>query len=247
MKRIALFVEGQTEMVFLRSLLHWIFGYNIHYICKELSSYNIIPWKHREYGKENPSPEFDFMIISVGGDGTLINAIYEREERLVEEGFEKIIGIKDMYSEEYKKYVRFKEIDDSVTQKFVEGMNKTISTMKNTCRIEVHFAIMEIEAWFLMMHKVFERIDPALTVEYIKAKLEKDLRQIDPQKEFFKPASFVEQILGLCGVRYRKTLDDVNRIVSRLTETDIQDSLHSNKCQSFRDFYQCLERMISQH
>lgn len=71
MKRIALFVEGQTEMVFLQSLLHWIFGYNIHYICKELSSYDIIPWKQYEYGKDNSSPDFDFMIINVGGEGTL--------------------------------------------------------------------------------------------------------------------------------------------------------------------------------
>jgi hypothetical protein len=247
MKRIALFVEGQTEMVFLQSLLHWIFGYNIRYICKELSSYNIIPWKQREYGKDNPSPDIDFIIINVGGEGTLINAIKDREEKLVEQGFERIIGIKDMYSEEYEKHVVIKVIDDSITQKFVEGMKKTISTMKNPNRIELHFAIMEIEAWFLMMHKVFERIDPILTVEYIKEKLEKDLLYIDPQKEFFKPASFVEQILGLSGLKYKKTLDDVNRIVSRLTETDIQVSLHSNKCQSFKDFYRCLESVISQH
>ena len=97
-----------------------------------------------------------------------------------------IIGLRDMYSEAYEKLSRG-VINDDISNQFIQNHNSTIQKMTYQDRIKLYFAIMEIEAWFLAMYDIFQRIDSVLTIEYIEEKLGFDLRRIDPQGEFFKP------------------------------------------------------------
>jgi len=72
-----------------------------------------------------------------------------------------------MYSQAYRKKSK-KVIDDKVTQKSIELVTTTIAEMSNPDKISFHFAIMELEAWWLSMYNLFAKIDDRLTVSFIE-------------------------------------------------------------------------------
>ena len=110
--------------------------------------------------------------------------------------------------------------------------------MTHPNRIKLFYAVMEIEAWFLAMYRLFERIAPLLTVGYIKEKLTFDLGTIDPQETFFRPSRQVQDIFGLCGRRYDKKMGDSEAICSRMELEDFDDARENKRCKCFDDFYQ---------
>jgi hypothetical protein len=186
--------------------------------------------------------EFLFQIINVGNDNAVLQRILKREEYIWNAGYEKIIGLRDMYSRAYREDSPNK-IDDAVTQKFIEGFRKTIQNRAQFPeKIMMCFAIMEIEAWFLAMYKVFEKLDSRLTVDYIKEQTDIDLEHADPETEFFHPADQMEIICRLAGMGYDKHKGDIEAIAACLEKDDYQDLFKNNKCNAFKKFYNTLER-----
>ena len=142
-----------------------------------------------------------------------------------------------MYSEAYVKRSPGL-IDDSVTQEFIRNHNAIIRNMTHSSRIRLFFAIMEVEAWFLGMYNLFSRINPILTVKYIKEKLSYDLTITDPQKEFHKPSEQISLICGLCGGSYSKKRGEVERVCSKMTPGDFENAIENGRCRCFADLYQ---------
>ncbi|MCP4110641.1 MAG: hypothetical protein GY749_34815 [Desulfobacteraceae bacterium] len=155
-----------------------------------------------------------FQIIDVGGDNAVLNRILKREQYMWNSGYDKIIGLRDMYSRE-----QVQKIDDNITQKFIKGANNTLKNKaKSPDKIVMCFAIMEIEAWLLAVYNVFEKLDSRLTVEYIKKHINIDLENIDPETEFFHPANQIEAIYRLAGKTYDKRKNDIETIASHITK-----------------------------
>ena len=221
MRKIAVFTEGQTELIFVREfLLRLIDNSKLSFICMELLArkYFYVPYEY-----SSPNPEIHFLIVNVHGDEGVLSSISDREKSLIEKsGYEKIIGLRDMYSEAYEK-LSPGIINDSVTKRLIQGYKLTIQNMVYSDKVELYLAIMEIEAWFLAMYNVFQKIDTVLTIDFIKQNLRIDLRNTDPQKEFFKPSRQVQDIFGLCGMQYNKKESDIN-----------------NRCNAFDAFYQMI-------
>lgn len=71
-----------------------------------------------------------------------------------------------MYSQAYSE-ISPRIIDNNVMQQFIEGAKHSIATMSQPDKIHFHFAIMELEAWWLCMYTLFAKIDKQLTVEFI--------------------------------------------------------------------------------
>ena len=92
---------------------------------------------------------------------------------------------------------------------------------------------MEIEAWFLAIPKLFEKIHPSLTLESILDKAGIDLLKINPEEEFH-PAYCLNEIYAIGGLKYNKSESDVCKILSLIEISDYQCIL--NKCSSFRLF-----------
>ena len=234
MKKIAVFAEGQSEQIFVRHLLTTLLGLDkISFECFRLCGgrMDFVPYQHR-----NDDAEVHILIVNVGNDEKVLSAVKEREKKLIEKGFEKIIALRDMYSQEYKKRA-CGVIDDNVTRIFIERANVTIRNMTDPAKIKMHFAIMELEAWFLGMYNVFERLDPTLKVDYIERQLGFNLSRINPQTEFFKPADIVNKVLQLVGLQYQKTKDDVESICSKIGGTDFLNVFENGRCSSFKAFY----------
>ncbi len=109
--------------------------------------------------------------------------------------------------------------------------------MEYASKIEVIFAIMEIEAWILAMPDLLHKINNILTNEYIIDKLGINLHEIDPQKEIYKPSDVLRNILSLCGFEYKKRMRDVEAITSGISYEDISMVINSGKCERFSYFY----------
>ena len=233
MRKVAIFAEGQSEQIFVRYFLGQTISWGrLSFKCVKLNANRMmdVPFDY-----EAADAQVYFLIVNVGNDEAVLSAIKDREKGLLGKGYEKIIALRDMYSENYCKRSP-KVIDDSITNLFIDSWHSTIQSMSDPDKIKMRVAIMELEAWFLGMYGIFERINPTLSVDYIERRLGFNLTKIDPQIEFFKPTDEVDKILQLIGSGYRKTKDVVESICSKMKLTDFYNAVENGRCRSFRDF-----------
>lgn len=239
MIRTAIFVEGVTDLVFVRHLLTLLFGWeNVSFNCLALRNDKAMP---REYSYPNPNAQFYFELYDCGSDTNVPTFIVQHEKRLRAEGFNHLVGLRDMYSDQYKKFVNKKNkksgIDEFITQKMIqEHFNAIQKNCEQPQTIQLCFAIMETEAWLLGMYPVFEKIDPSLTPHFITSQLGFDLHTIDPQAHFYIPHNDLERVLRLANKPYSKHPDEMETIVRLITKDDVDDLLQSDKCPSFKQF-----------
>ena len=232
MKKIAIFTEGQTELIFVRNLLLQVMDHSkLSFGCFDLLGRPV------PHGYPNDYAEIYFLIVNAGGGEKVLSSMRDEQKKLIETGgYEKIIGLKDMYCGVYRKRSPG-VIDKKTSNMIIEEHNKTIRDMTYFNRIKLYFAVMEIEAWFLGMYNLFQKIDPLLTVQYIKQKLGIDLKSVDPQKEFYHPCVQFKLILKLCRRKYKKNLHGVNSICSKINSCCVNAAIENNRCTCFADFY----------
>ena len=239
MKKIAIFAEGQTELIFIRwLLLRLIDNSKLSFECRELLAHNESPAPYKYSALD---PQVYFRIIDVHGDEGVLSSIHERESSLLRAGYDEIIAVRDMYSETYLN-LSPKRMSDTVTRKIIDAHHETIRQMTHRDRIKLYFAIMEIEAWFLGMYNIFKKIDPLLTTSFIGQKLKIDLANVDPQESFFKPSDQVEAIYALCGRAYGKRKQEIEGICSKMDIADFNDARENGRCSTFEEFYRAIAK-----
>ena len=133
-------MEGQTEQIFVERLFQEIAGYKQIYI----ETYKIqgrkgnrrIPSLKPSIKKEAP---FFVLLYNCDCDSQVLSDIRKQHESLTNRGYEKILGLRDLYPTPLeKKQEKEKKNRDNLK----DLQNKGIP-------ISVIFAVMEIEAWFL--------------------------------------------------------------------------------------------------
>lgn len=239
MRRVAVFVEGQTELVFVRELLVKWYDYDakkIGFSCYNLLSNEFCDTSY-QYGDEQS--EHYYLIVNVGNDNSVLGKIRARMPFLVKGNYDVIIGLRDMYSTQYIKDAQGREIKDEVTKMHIEAVQEQIDALENGNKIHFHFAIMEVEAWLLGMCQYLKSIDDRLTTSYIKEKIGLDLDQ-DPETKVFHPAAELGKIYELVGRKYGKHDSDISTIMSLLSSEDFMNLAMSEKCQSFHAFLDSL-------
>lgn len=235
MRRVAVFVEGQTELVFVRELLAKWYDFDatkIGFCCYNLLSDEFCDTSYR-YGDE--SSENYYLIVNVGNDNSVLGKIRARMPFLVKGNYDVIIGLRDMYSTQYIKDAKGREINDEVTQMHIDATKEQIADIENADKIHFHFAIMEVEAWLLGMCNFLQSIDSRLTGDFIMDQTGLDLGQ-DPEITIFHPAVELGKIYELVGRNYGKHDSDISTIMAKLTSDDFLALATSGKCQSFDVF-----------
>lgn len=233
LNKIAIFVEGQGELVFFRNIIfHLLSDIPFSFDCFKLHSGRT---QDVPYCMENPNAIFHFMIVNVENDAKVLSVIKEREEKLLKIGYMKIIGLRDMYSEAYRKLSNGVICED-VNNQFINEAKSIIQSMSNPEKVSFHFSIMELEAWWLTMHTIFVKINNSLTIEFINENLGYKLDDIDPEKYFFHPYRAIKDILQLVNLEYKKKLHDVESIISKIAIEDIEMALLSSRSNSFKTF-----------
>lgn len=240
--KTAIFVEGQTELIFVREYLLKIFEYqNIGIECYTLfrdDSLNYAAFSYPESAEYRSLAENFYQIINVGNDNAVVTQILNREKYLWNAGFSRIIGLRDMYSKAYRELNKESgKIDPDLNEAFKSAVKKEILKRSNKPnQIHFTFAIMEGESWILGFHNCFEKIHPLLTTDYIKQCLGFDLEEIDPETTFFHPAKVLEQIYALANEKYNKSRGNIESIMNSLQKEDFEKLTTGAKCSSFGTF-----------
>lgn len=238
-RKVAVFVEGQTELVFVREFLVKWFCYETNLLgfdCYTLlrNEFCDVAYTYGSLDSENY-----YMIVNVGNDCTVLGKIRDRIQQLDKLGYQLVVGLRDMYSAQYIKDANGRHIDDVVTQLHIETVHEQIGLIPQGKMIDFHFAIMEVEAWLLGMYAYLMSVNKRLTKEYIEDSIGVDLEE-DPEKTIFHPAMELNRIYGLVGKRYEKHLSDISAIMSLLKKNDFAKLIESGKCNTFKLFAESL-------
>lgn len=212
MKKLAIFVEGQTERVFIERLLAEIIGRRHlrieSYVAegggraggRALNLINVIDPDHKV--------RFFAMIVDCGSDGRVRSDIGERYDSLVAVGFSTIIGIRDVYPD-----IAYQDI-----AKLRTGLQLGLKQLP--VKVLFVLGVMEIESWFLSEFSHFTRLHPRLTTEVISKTLgfhpEKDDMQLRTH-----PASDLNDAYHIVGRGYDKSKQKIQRTVNILDYAEL--------------------------
>ncbi len=233
--KVAVFVEGQAEHIFVREmLLKW---YN--YDCNKLGidCYFLKAGEDREapYSWGSHDSEHYFQIVNVGNDNSVLSTMLKRADGLKNAGFSLLLGLRDMFCDNYHKAAQSRMIRPDINARFMASHQKQIDDKGCTGFIRFHFAIMEVEAWLLGMPGLLTRVDGRLTDEWIKDECKYDMAS-DPEISCYHPAAVLDKIYGSIGLSYDKHEGDISKITSCMDNGMVEGLLMSWKCSSFKTF-----------
>lgn len=212
-KKLAIFVEGQTELVFTKKLVEELAGnkdieiQESKYHSKQLINYKLT--------SENCSEDsYYIIIIDCGKDEHVKSVIMERRTGLISAGYELIIGLRDLHP-----------FDISQHTDLERGLKTRVPT--KDIRIEFVIAIMEVEAWFIKEWNHYQEIDNEITVDRVIQKLNFDPVNDDVQS-INKPADFLHKIYQLGGKSYTKKKGNIQRTVNVIDYDYMYESVKSS-------------------
>ena len=169
MKKIAIFVEGETEYDFLKRLLIEFIGVgNISIVANKMFGGNKnsgIP-RRLILLPNSPSNRVDYQasFFISGNHENVTSDIRELKDSLVLQGFSKIIGLRDLRGEKEGRKLTQRDLPD------VERLHRLVEQLSQPIPTKIITAVMEIETWFLAEINHYVRLDKKLTKEFITSK-----------------------------------------------------------------------------
>jgi hypothetical protein len=193
MNRLAIFVEGYTEVVFVERLIEEIAGGKVLIEQREIRGGTASKRTMRliKATKPHTGQEYFVLLVDCGGDETVKTRIREEHETLTSKGYSEILGVRDVRP-------KFTHAD---IPKLEANLRKYIKT--SLVPVQFILAIMEIEAWFLAETTHYARIDPAITPAAIKATLGFDPVNDDMELRL-APADDLNNCYAIGGKAYAK-------------------------------------------
>jgi len=198
-RRLAIFVEGQTESLFLERLLHEVVGDKRIVVRRgKAKDMTMLDIRAANGGDE----EFFVLLSDCAQDVTVKSRILENRTKLISAGYELILGLRDLYPNSRR----------DLTQ--VE-MHLTTRVPTKGIPIAICLSVMEIESWFLFDSSHYVKIDSKLVRSRISEATGFDPEHDNPE-EIDKPAELLRDIYQLVGKTYNKKRKTVERTVDVL-------------------------------
>jgi len=201
-KRLAVFVEGMTEQLFIQKLLIEMAGR--HNITIDLvqargsASARMVILK----GHSASNTRYYALVCDCGADNTVASDIRDHYDRLSKQGYDLVLGLRDVHPEPDAK---------------IPAIRSAIAKIMPTGAIPVHLvlAIREIEAWFIVEDGHYPAVHPALTAALIKARMGLDTATVAAES-IAAPAETLHAAYQLQGRAYHKSRRHVQRTVDAL-------------------------------
>ena len=235
MNKLAVFVEGYTDVVFVEKLVVEIAGeQNVLIERREIRGGGARSGIRRTFAQVSAArpgtgQKYYVLIVDCGGDHLVKTRIIEEHENFDRGGYQKIIGLRD--------------VRPDFTHADIPRLRRGLAHQIRTSLIPVEWvlAILEVEAWFLTEATHFPRIDPAITTAAIQATLGFN-PETDPMDLRPTPADDMNDCYQIGGQVYQKgnaptTVNalDIAAVYLELTER-IPDL--KNLCASISTFLQ---------
>lgn len=221
MKKVAFFVEGQTEQIFLNRLVKEVLGnQDTSIILKRSRGGSSIPRVEITRGMSLArNPKYQVLIYDCGADNRVKTEILDNIRNLEQSGYDYIVGIRDLYP---------MPIDDlPLLERGLKYLPKKIYNefrKKPENPLDFIVVVQEIETWFLAEAKHFLKVDKRLTENFIKRNL-----GFDPYHENAMtrkhPAKDLDNIYRLVGKSYTKKYWQVEKLVNRLDYNNLRHNL----------------------
>ena len=205
-KKIAYFVEGQTEQIFVEKLFQEIAGYKK--ISIEIFKFQggkdnrIIQSLKPSIVKDAP---FFVLLYNCDCDSQVVSDIRKQHESLTNSDYEKNLGLRDLYPQPLEKKPEI--------EKGIRGFLKPLQKMG--IPISMNLAVMKIEAWFLAEWHYFSKLDNSLSPDFILHKLGLDLINIDVEQRPH-PSQDLDDIYQLISSNYDKSEKTSQEIINYL-------------------------------
>lgn len=235
-KKIAIYVEGQTEQIFINHLIlaQWNYtGVKIRNI--KLQSYQDSVCKVQDFlpDIEDESALF-FLITDVDGVGSLISAIANRANSQLKNGF-KILGLRDLSAQDFNDLPTRLDLSDRINkiiQKFKTALQTSECEKPET--IELFLAVMTIEAWLLAFTKAVSKW----------AKVSEEITLLNVPNRNIEEINAPITVLKKIGNRKKdpKSFDEVVSLVSNITDSEIESVYKGKRVPNFNKFW---DRLIS--
>ena len=233
MKRLAIFVEGQTEQQFVSKMLREIAG-------EKNIAIDELRWALSRKGNrcftvitasaKTADQKYYVLIYDCGGDSTVKTDIVDNYDGLAKNSYEKIIGLRDVYP---------------LSSADIPALEYRLKFRVPTKPVPVDMllAIMEIEAWFLAETTHFLKIHPALTVGRISTHLNFDPTTQNVEERVC-PADDLNSIYHLERFAYNKRKSNCQRTIDALEYGALYFDL-PKKINSLRRFIQSIDSFLS--
>jgi hypothetical protein len=233
MKKIAFFVEGQTEQIFISALLTHLFG-NHKIVIKTHKMRKL----HHNINIENlitdEPKEYYIMIYDCGTDEKVKSDILDNCQKLQKSGYTCIIGLQDFFNPKRQK-------KGITVQQLKKGLNFSLEQLIPT---EIFLAVQEIESWIIAEEKHYESILPGFKIENINAITGINI-QTGNSEEIPHPAVVLDKIYKAGGRTsgYSKKEYVVKDIISNLDFTNLYFNVR-NRNNSLNEFLTYLDGLI---
>lgn len=194
MNKLAVFVEGYSEVLFLDHLISEIGGaQNVLIEQRKIKggSKFVRTMSTIKATKPNTGQKYYFLLVDCGGDALVNERIREEHKNLTLEGYTKIIGMRD--------------VRPTFTYEDIPRLETNLKKYIKTSLIPVEFVleVMELEAWFLAEYNHFPKIEPSITVSEIKRRLGFD-PELDDLAHRPNPMDDLNAAYMIGGMTYRK-------------------------------------------
>jgi len=234
MKKVAVFVEGQTEQIFVDTLVRHIFGHakvnveELQFFGKE-GSRRIRTI--RSVNTEN-TIEYLFRVYDCQGGGensTVKSDIREQFCKLLCESFSFIIGIRDVYP--------LSDLD------ILKSMiNRELPT-DTTLPVKIFLAVREIEAWFLAEEKHYPLIDESLTTSHVNKIVGFDITA-STTETINQPSLTLRAVYQSVGKDYKKKKWETERTVHCIDYENLYINVR-NRNDSLNELLTSLDELIT--
>lgn len=206
MNKLAIFVEGQTEQLFVQRLVQEVAGRrNVATETRKASGggRSGLPRRYTQLELSDArDKQFFVLIVDSATDDRVASDIRDQYESLVRTGYSRVLGLRDVYPQSHNEIPLIQR-----------ALGRVLP--RGSIPVDIVLAIMEIEAWFLAEYTHFERFDSRLTLEKVNEVFGDDVRTLDVEN-IAHPSDTLNTVYQLVGRVYRKKKDQVSDTVDAL-------------------------------
>lgn len=206
-RQIAIFVEGQTEQLFVERLILEIAGRsNVSVETRRATGGSKgAPLRiHILKGaRRGESARFYAMILDSTSEGRVASDVRDQYDALAKAGYSAIVGIRDV-----RPNFSFAQIPE-----LRRHMGYRLKT--NPIRVDFILAVMEVEAWFLGESSHIARVCVGIDFDRAAAQLGFDVRTLEPETRP-APSEDLNLVYVFGGRSYEKSRAQVQETVNAL-------------------------------
>lgn len=202
MTKIAIFVEGHTEEALVEAIIVAVAGINSISIEVKRQSKN--QFTTVKIQGVNPASSKFVLIMNCCNDDAVLSQMRDQYASLSHAGYSRIIGLRDVYPTPPVSTIQL----TTSTAKFLP---------KGAVQASMHFAVREVESWFIQEVTHFQRIDRNLTRALISSK---GFDPFDPNSNaetILHPAGHLNSIYKLVKKSYKKSAKHRARTIDALS------------------------------